>query len=81
MLTQLCSLGSVLKDIPQFFVQVSHFDITCLSFALTSPIFTLSTTRNWTRMTYKNERSLWSSLFSEEKMCLVLFHVFFFFCF
>ena len=29
MLTQLRSLGSVLKDIPQFFVQVSNFDITC----------------------------------------------------
>ena len=29
MLTQLRPLGSVLKDIPQFFVQVSNFDITC----------------------------------------------------
>ena len=29
MLTQLRSLGSVLKDIPQFFVQVSNFDINC----------------------------------------------------
>ena len=45
MLTQLRSLGSVLKDIPQFFVQVSNFDMNCLSFALTSHIFTLSTTR------------------------------------
>ena len=45
MLTQLRSLGSVLKDIPQFFVQVSNFDINCLSFALTSHICTLSTTR------------------------------------
>ena len=26
MLTQLRSLGSVLKDVPQFFVQVSSFD-------------------------------------------------------
>ena len=50
MLTQLLSYeppkwASSLKDIPQFFVQVSNFDITCLSFALTSPNFTLSTTR------------------------------------
>ena len=81
MLTQLRSLGSVLKDIPQFFVQVSNFDITCLSFALTSPIFTLSTTRNWTRMTYKNKRSLWSSLFSEEKNVLGIISCFFSFCF
>ena len=29
MLTQLRSLGSVLKDIPQFFVQVSNFDMNC----------------------------------------------------
>ena len=44
---------------------------------MTSPIFTLSSTRNWIRMTYKNKRSLWSSLFSvKEKMCVVLFHGF-----
>ena len=30
MLTQLRSLGSVLKDIPLFFVQVSNFDMNCL---------------------------------------------------
>ena len=29
MMTQLRSLGSVLKDIPQFFVQVSNFDMNC----------------------------------------------------
>ena len=50
MLTQLRSYeppkwASSLKDIPQFFVQVSNVDITCYSFALTSLIFTLSTTR------------------------------------
>ena len=36
---------SSLKQIPQFFVQVSNFDITCYSFALTYLIFTLSTSR------------------------------------
>ena len=49
MLTQLRSYeppkwASSLKDIRQFFVQVSSFDITCESLALTSLIFTLSTT-------------------------------------